>query len=60
MFKNIIFVLLVIIFVFYVKIVPIEGGGKMTIKDSVQEYGLIETFDVIFSAIGQKITGLVN
>jgi hypothetical protein len=43
-----------------VKIVQIEGGGKMTIKDSVQEYGLIETFDVIFSAIGQKITGLVN
>ena len=60
MIKNIIFVLLVIIFVFYVKIVQIEGGGKMTIKDSVQEYGLIETFDVIFSAIGQKITGLVN
>ena len=56
MIKNIIFVLLVIIFVFYVKIVQIEGGGKMTIK----EYGLIETFDVIFSAIGQKITGLVN
>ncbi|MBP6879658.1 MAG: hypothetical protein KBF62_01190 [Candidatus Pacebacteria bacterium] len=60
MIKNIIFVLLVIIFVFYVNIVPIQGGGKITIKQSVKEYGLIETFDVIFSAIGQKITGLTN